>query len=231
MSTTTTVVLVAIVIVLAGLLLAARIGANKRAVSPGYPLTAAPELTAQARELVVAGRPIHAIKLVRARTGWNLVTAKTFVDQLDAPAGPGEDLDGRLRVLVADGRKLDAIKLVRQATGFGLADARDYVEDLDDPRPTTEYLDATARDLVARGKTINAIKLVREKTSLSLADAKAYVEQLGDGQSGAQLDMTDLNDAVRALLAERKAIMAVKLVRESTGWDLATAKDYVDHLR
>jgi hypothetical protein len=41
----------------------------------------------------------------------------------------------------------------------------------------------------------------------------------------------DLDHQVQQLLAQNQAIAAIKLVRQSTGWDLRTSKAYVDRLR
>ncbi|NTW01147.1 MAG: 50S ribosomal protein L12 [Oscillochloris sp.] len=76
---------------------------------------------------------------------------------------------------------------------------------------------------------------------MGLQDAKNYVEALENGESpaapdagdplGEPLAPTELAHAARVLKAQGKAIAAIKLVREQTGWGLKEAKDYVDTLR
>ena len=49
---------------------------------PAEPSAALDALAAEARSVRDASGPIHAIKLVRERTGWGLLEAKTYVDRL-----------------------------------------------------------------------------------------------------------------------------------------------------
>lgn len=99
------------------------------------------------------------------------------------------------------------------------------------------HVRAEAIELVEQGRTIQAIKLVREHTRWSLVDAKNYVESLAAGdptpprpprasEVGAEVEVR-----ARDLVERGRAIHAVKLVREHTGWDLRTSKNYVDGLR
>lgn len=109
--------------------------------------------------------------------------------------------------------------------------------------PTTSTLsplDHHVRKLAAEGNKIEAIKAVREHTGLGLKEAKDYVEAIPNVvplanfvQPAAVVEPAD-GDALRqeamALVAQNKAIEAIKLVRERTGLGLKEAKDYVDAL-
>lgn len=139
MSTAIIMVLAVLVFVLAVALVAGRVQAAKAKQPP--PSAAPPGLALEASELVAARKPILAVKRVRERTGWDLVTSKAFVDRLGRHApgdvadigGPGpldeDDLDRKVRMLLADRKVVHAVKLVRESTGWGLKDAKRYVDD------------------------------------------------------------------------------------------------------
>jgi ribosomal protein L7/L12 len=150
--------------------------------------------------LVNEGELIHAIKLVRERTGMGLKEAKEYVEAVragrlaDLPAEQPVDatstkLDSaEVLRLMAQGDTIAAIKLVRERTGHGLKEAKDYVEalaldrapSLPPARPSVEPgdLDTEVQRLVAKGNVIKAVKLVRERTGLGLKEAKDYVDRL-----------------------------------------------------
>ncbi len=44
------------------------------------------------------------------------------------------------------------------------------------------------------------------------------------------MNLKELEDQVRALIAQGRKVEAVKRVRETTGWGLKQSKDYVDAL-
>jgi ribosomal protein L7/L12 len=94
--------------------------------------------------------------------------------------------------------------------------------------------DAAVAQLLARGNKIEAIKLVRERTGWGLKEAKDYVEALPNAPPlpapVAPVSAGSMDDEARALLAKGQKIVAIKLVRERTGWGLKEAKDYVDEL-
>lgn len=131
------VVLAVLVVVLAIALIAGRSSTSRRLPPPSE---APPGLVLEASRLVAAGKPIHAVKLVRERTGWSLSTAKAFVDRLggDVPGdvadiiGPGPyddaELDRGVRSMLAQRKFVHAVKLVREATGWDLATAKRYVD-------------------------------------------------------------------------------------------------------
>lgn len=111
-------------------------------------------------------------------------------------------------------------------------------------RPTTSALsplDLHVRKLVAEGNKIEAIKAVREHTGLGLKEAKDYVEAIPHvaplanvGGAGpvdhALQDEATMREAAHRLVAQGQKIEAIKLIRESTGWDLKRSKDYADAL-
>jgi ribosomal protein L7/L12 len=106
---------------------------------------------------------------------------------------------------------------------------------------TLSPLDHHVRKLAAEGNKIEAIKAVREHTGLGLKEAKDYVEAIpnvvplasfGHAAPAAQelKDVAMVRDAAWQLVAKGQKIEAIKLVRESTGWDLKRSKEYVDAL-
>lgn len=112
---------------------------------------------------------------------------------------------------------------------------------LTDSSTMPEPLRAETVQLLADGRKIEAIKRVRETTGWDLKRAKEVVEhiqhsmvvgpqdsvsQSRDGpEAGAGLD-----GEIRRLLADRKRIEAVKLVRDRTGWGLEQSKGYVERI-
>jgi ribosomal protein L7/L12 len=108
-------------------------------------------------------------------------------------------------------------------------------------QPSPE-LNRQVRDLIAQRRQIEAIKLVRQQTSWNLKASRDYVRAIATNRpahppatipfTGSRADLPpDLRYEVEALLADQQLIPAIKRIREATGWDLATAKAYVDGLR
>jgi ribosomal protein L7/L12 len=108
-------------------------------------------------------------------------------------------------------------------------------------QPSAE-LDRQVRDLIAQRKQIEAIKLVRQQTSWDLKASRDYVQAIASNRpvhppaaipfTGSRADLPpEVRYEVEALLADQQLIPAIKRVREVTGWNLATAKAYVDGLR
>lgn len=75
------------------------------------------------------------------------------------------------------------------------------------------------------------IILVLEKTSNSKKELKRKIEQLENEilllKKG---EIRELDDEVRILLCENQHVKAIKLVRETLGFDLLKAKKYVDNI-
>lgn len=95
------------------------------------------------------------------------------------------------------------------------------------------------QNLLTQRQQIEAIKLVRQQTNWGLKEARDYVNQLsrnqafgspaGTAQSPHPLP-TNVQLKVQELMANGQKMAAIKLVRQSTGWDLRAAKDYVERL-
>jgi ribosomal protein L7/L12 len=96
---------------------------------------------AHVQQLVLAGKKIEAIKLVREQTGLGLKEAKDAVEAIERGETPeltlrataithgvsGIDLD-QINELLLQNKKIEAIKLYREQTGLGLKEAKDAVE-------------------------------------------------------------------------------------------------------
>lgn len=92
--------------------------------------------------------------------------------------------------------------------------------------------------LVSEGRTIEVIKQLRAATGLGLADAKRAIDGWATGGAAAAHDRSaaattgELDPAtvaeVDALLAGGRAIPAIKVLRERTGWGLREAKERID---
>ncbi|PZD73086.1 50S ribosomal protein L7/L12 [Acaryochloris thomasi RCC1774] len=110
--------------------------------------------------------------------------------------------------------------------------------------PSWPSLNAEAQDLLIKGHKILAIKLIREQTGWSLKQAKQYAEDLTHPVSEldtvsqtstspmplAQNLSVDRDAEVRQLVLNGQKIVAIKRVREQTGWGLRESKDYVETL-
>lgn len=108
-----------------------------------------PELTARIDTLIEQGKPIHAIKELRAaHPDLRLADAKELVDAIRAghrPPSTSEpelvsgsgapparsDLADRVRELRAGRRETEAIRLVCDETGMGILDAQKFVRALE----------------------------------------------------------------------------------------------------
>jgi ribosomal protein L7/L12 len=95
-----------------------------------------------------------------------------------------------------------------------------------------DALDRQIRQLMAQGKQLDAIKLVRQQNDWSLQEARFYVQQIGrmgsaEGPTSKDLPV-DVQNQVDQLIFEGQKIAAIKLVRETTGWSLRVAKEYVE---
>ena len=113
------------------------------------------------------GRMVEAIKIVRARTGMDLKSAKEAVDRFADRQEAGDDdssaMGGRCvptaarqdrgfasmpstaLTALAQGNKIEAIRLTREATGLSLAAAKRLVDNHDDPTlggfgPLTQHM-------------------------------------------------------------------------------------------
>lgn len=92
------------------------------------------------------------------------------------------------------------------------------------------------RTLIAADRKIQAIKELRQHTGMSLLDAKNYVERLPpSGPVPPPAPPAELSEAAQAraqeLIAARRFVQAVKVIRDDTGWPLKESKDTMDRLR
>jgi hypothetical protein len=136
------IVIVAVVLVVAT---ANRRRTSTPVVMPTWPMTPS-ELTGHLRDLVAQNKKIHAIKLLRERTGLGLKDAKDAVEALAAgypvrhpalttpptpPAAPPRaDLATRVRHLKESGQTEQAVFLVRGETGMNHDEATLFVNSL-----------------------------------------------------------------------------------------------------
>src|SRR5689334_14494585 len=97
-------------------------------------------MESEVMELVLAGRKIEAVKLVRERTGLGVKEALDAVEAIAAGrrmpdvkrqrAASIGDARAEIMVLKSQGQAISAIKLIRQVTGLGLKEAKDLYEAL-----------------------------------------------------------------------------------------------------
>ncbi|MBE1531931.1 hypothetical protein [Actinomadura algeriensis] len=85
-------------------------------------------------------------------------------------------------------------------------------------------------ELVAKGQVIKAVAEVRKATGADLVSAKTYVDGMRVEWIGAQVTV-EVEEKVRALLAEGRAKDAVKLVRDAAGLGRSEGKDFVKALQ
>ncbi|PZF85104.1 hypothetical protein [Jiangella anatolica] len=196
----------AIVIGFGIVLVRARADAVTGPSSPGgdKPVLDRAELDAAVGALLIEGKLIPAVKLIRQQTGLGLAEAKAYADRLAAGgdaaaaapaasprASVSPEVMARLQQLVAEGKKLQAIKELREHTGLGLREATITVDRLstsavvlavESPAPPADPTDevmAQVQALVARGKKIQAIKLMLEHApELDLKRAKEIVDRM-----------------------------------------------------
>lgn len=86
-------------------------------------------------DLVLEGRKIEAVKIVREETGASLKDALHAVDAIEAQAR-GEDATDpmpQVEALALEGRTVEAIRLLRQRSGLDLKEAKDVVDALPQP--------------------------------------------------------------------------------------------------
>lgn len=119
------------------------------------------------------------------------------------------------------------------------SDTRDRSDGSESGSPlTSQSLEDEVQQLLRIGHKINAIQRVRVVKQWGLKEAKDYVEALEQPQFApmsspqtASEPTPELEQEVRRLLANHQKISAVKLVRDTTRWQLRDAKHYVDALQ
>ena len=102
------------------------------------------EAREEIQQLISEKNKIHAVEVLRDRTGFGskeareivesvaqsnpFPTPSTYNDDNGLDSGAWEDIIPKLRALKAEGRALTAIKLVRARTGLSLRDAKEAVD-------------------------------------------------------------------------------------------------------
>lgn len=111
----------------------------KKQPSPALPLMLTPEGLWEIQELIRQRKKIHAIKLIRERTGLGLKEAKDLADAMEhgyqppvsAPAGTRPPLSERVRALRDAGDRPSAVAMVQAETGMSRDEAERFVSALD----------------------------------------------------------------------------------------------------
>lgn len=156
------------------------------------------------------------------------------------------DLNEDIKLLLAQGKKIQAIKLTMDHTNLGLKEAKNYVEEIakfghaTPPSLKTspvgdDILEAEAMQFLAKKNKIGAVKRIRELTNWGLKEAKEYVDTIQNRElynlsSSEMISEETLAFEARQWMQRKNKIMAIKRVRELTGWGLKEAKDFVDKL-
>ena len=108
------------------------------------PASGSNDLTVEVQSLLVQGRKIEAIKLLKERSGIPLEAAKTAVDAMEKLGAVGtttlsittntttlsQQDAAEIQRLIRQGEKIEAIKLIRNRTGLGLKEAKDIADQL-----------------------------------------------------------------------------------------------------
>jgi len=158
---------------------------------------------------------------------------------------PPEQVE-RIRQIAQSGRMIEAIKEYRLLTNAGLAESKAAVEALRFGRSIPGDGSQTPRvdsprveqilGLLSEDRKLEAIKLYRGWTGADLKQAKDAIEALERGEfvdipisaKSTSLGSASVDDQIRALLAKRQKIEAIKVYRLATNVGLAEAKEYVE---
>lgn len=108
------------------------------------PASGSNDLTLEVQSLLVQGRKMEAIKLLKERSGIPLEAAKTAVEAIEKLGTLGtatlsittntttlsQQDTAEIQRLIRQGEKIAAIKLIRDRTGLGLKEAKDVADQL-----------------------------------------------------------------------------------------------------
>ena len=152
----------------------------------------------------------------------------------------------QIKQIAQSGKMIEAIKEYRLLTNASLKDAKGAVEALmrgdyvDGPAPASQSAGSSQErqilDLMSQGREIDAIKLYRSWTSAGLKEAKNAVEAMARGETvhipvpAPSLADDSMDGQIRALLAKKQKIEAIKIYRLATNLGLKEAKDYVESI-
>ncbi|GGV16644.1 hypothetical protein GCM10010182_41930 [Actinomadura cremea] len=147
-----------------------------------------PEVGTRVVEQLTKGSVVKAVAEVRQATGWDLVSAKRYVDALRLEwmgARVPVELEERLRALLVAGRAPDAVKAARKEAGLGRSEAKDFVKALQGGwrrgRATVGNdgtLAERAREFVDADDRASAVGLVRSETGMNAEEAGRFVDAL-----------------------------------------------------
>lgn len=152
----------------------------------------------------------------------------------------------QIKQIAQSGKMIEAIKEYRLLTNASLKDAKGAVEAI----MRGDYVDGSAPanpsagssqerqilDLMSQGREIDAIKLYRSWTSAGLKEAKNAVEAMARGEPvhipvpAPSLADDSMDGQIRALVAKKQKIEAIKIYRLATNLGLKEAKDYVESI-
>ena len=138
---------------------------------------------------------------------WSTRRRRSYIDPTQVTIDAS--LAGKVNGLYQQGKKLDAVKLLREQTGLSLADAVTITE-----------------------KIASRSKSGSKSSSKSSSQAGSKRERASNADMSPSTAPVDLDTEleVRSLVADGDKTAAITLVRARTGWDLSSAKDYIDGL-
>lgn len=207
----------------------ARLGQVTRAVTTQASTT---DLEPKIRQELDANRKISAIKLLRDASGCGLAQAKNIIEAYaagdrealraligetqataastpvvtaHADVNPGQ-LHAQIATLLGQGRKVAAVKLMREYSGWNLARSKEAVDALEAGNP--------ALVMAVEAQSPQAAVAIPTPT---VSSAASPIDE-------------PLLQQLRQLIAARRKIEAIKLLRDRTGWGLKQSKEYVESL-
>jgi len=151
--------------------------------------------------------PIAAVIALVIVLTWSTRRRRSYIDPTQVTIDAA--LAGKVNDLYRQGKKLEAVKLLREQTGLSLADAVTITE-----------------------KIASRSKSGSKSSSKSSSQAGSKRERASNADMSPSTAPVDLDTEleVRSLVADGDKTAAITLVRARTGWDLSSAKDYIDGL-
>jgi len=151
--------------------------------------------------------PIAAVIALVIVLTWSTRRRRSYIDPTQVTIDAA--LAGKVNDLYRQGKKLEAVKLLHEQTGLSLADAVTITE-----------------------KIASRSKSGSKSSSKSSSQAGSKRERASNADMSPSTAPVDLDTEleVRSLVADGDKTAAITLVRARTGWDLSSAKDYIDGL-
>ncbi len=147
--------------------------------------------------LVIVGVGFAAVRSRERTTARDVLALPVDPDTVEAVVG-----------LLLRGRKIQAIKALREATGLGLAEAKALTE------------------AIQRGHRPTATAATAGATATADAGTRADVDATQPGHRP-EVSEPGLADRARALRADGRETMAIRLVCDETGMDILDAQKFV----